>query len=164
MTEITKDRPSLPENIDEDKNKVFGKTNAKLIASAFIFGVVFSYLFTRQTVGLNMLLFVLAIYAFAYCNKGIFIKKTFKQEPAMYIFSVCGGFSCRKYVLCAVCDRWTQRGCHPCVVVYAISCFVTKRASFLVSATFPHRYIFWRTQSFNVWHGILFFWRGKHGL
>ena len=70
------------------QSRIFGQTTPRLIASAAIFGFLFSYLFTRQSVGLNFLILVLAIYAFAFFNRNLFIKKTLKQEPAVYLFSI----------------------------------------------------------------------------
>ena len=61
---------------------------AKLLLSAAVFGVAFSSLFTKQNIGLNMLIFVLLVYAFALFNRTLFVKKTFQQEPLIYLLSV----------------------------------------------------------------------------
>ncbi len=60
----------------------------KLILSAAVFGAAFSYLFTRQTIGLNMFLFVLLVYAIAAINRKLFIEKSFAQEPWIYLFCI----------------------------------------------------------------------------
>lgn len=75
-----------------EPNRIFGTTTPRLVASAAIFGLLFSYLFTQQTVGLNFLIFVLAIYVFAWLNRTLFIRKTLKQEPAIYLFSIATVF------------------------------------------------------------------------
>ncbi|MDD5017486.1 MAG: DUF4173 domain-containing protein, partial [Eubacteriales bacterium] len=53
-----------------------------------VFGVLFACLFTKQSMGLNMLAFVILIYGFAFFNKTLFINKTFLQEPVIYLFCV----------------------------------------------------------------------------
>ena len=88
MTEMM-NQQKVTDNDQPPKNvRIFGKTTSKLIVSAAIFGVVFSYLFTRQTDGLNILILVLVLYGFAYYNRDMFVKRTLKQEPAIYLFSV----------------------------------------------------------------------------
>lgn len=61
------------------------KLPARLLISAAIFGVLFSYLFAWQSIGLNVLLFVLMVYAFAVFNKDLFIVKRFREEPLMFL-------------------------------------------------------------------------------
>ena len=75
---------SLNGNADEGKVNV----PARLLISAAVFGILFSYLFTNQNIGLNFLIFVLLIYGFAIFNKPLFIKKTFRQEPVIYLYSI----------------------------------------------------------------------------
>lgn len=64
------------------------KTPAKLLLSAAAFGVLFSYLFTNQSLGVNLLLFVLLLYGFALINRAQFMKKTFRQEMLVTLFSL----------------------------------------------------------------------------
>lgn len=63
------------------------QTPAKLLISAAVFGAAFSYLFTNQSPGLNILLFVLLLYGFALVNKDLFMKGTFKEEKLITFFS-----------------------------------------------------------------------------
>jgi hypothetical protein len=58
---------------------------ARLLISAAVFGALFAYLFAKQAIGLNVLCFVLLVYAFAWINKSCFIIKRFREEPMMYI-------------------------------------------------------------------------------
>ena len=60
-------------------------TPPALMASAAVFGVLFSCLFVRQDIGLNMLVFVLMIYGFAVFNRSLFIRKTFREEWMAYL-------------------------------------------------------------------------------
>lgn len=78
------------ENLPNSTSKASFETKlpARLLISAAVFGVLFSYLFGRQGIGLNMLLFVLAIYALAFINKDLFIVKRFREEPVMYLVSI----------------------------------------------------------------------------
>ena len=61
---------------------------AKLLISATVFGALFAYLFTKQSIGLNMFVFVVAVYGFAIINRSLFIKKTFKEEKIIMLFSL----------------------------------------------------------------------------
>jgi hypothetical protein len=61
------------------------KLPVRLLISAAVFGVLFSYLFAWQSIGFNVLLFVLAVYAFVWINKGLFIVRRFREEPLMYL-------------------------------------------------------------------------------
>lgn len=63
------------------------QTPAKLLISAAVFGAAFSYLFTNQSPGLNILLFVLLLYGFALVNKDLFVKSSFKEEKLITFFS-----------------------------------------------------------------------------
>ena len=85
MTEISQERLVSQSN---GKPRIFGKTTPKLIGTAAVFGFFFAYLFTRQTAGINMLLFVLAVYAFALINTDLLHLKTFKQESAAYLIAI----------------------------------------------------------------------------
>lgn len=60
----------------------------RLIASAAVFGAVFALLFVRQTPGLNMTLFVLAVYAFGWYNRDLFVVKRFRDDPVIYLMTL----------------------------------------------------------------------------
>ena len=49
-----------------------GELPGRLLLSAVVFGGLFSYLFAKQYIGLNMAVFVLLIYAFAWFNRKLF--------------------------------------------------------------------------------------------
>ncbi len=70
---------------DAYKPSFVTKLGARLLVSAAVFGALFSYLFAKQAIGLNVLCFVLFVYAFAWINKSDFIVKRFREEPAMYL-------------------------------------------------------------------------------
>ncbi len=75
------------ESIQTDTPKTSFETRlpARLLACAAAFGALFSYLFAKQYIGLNVLCFVLFVYAFAIINKQYFIVRRFFEEPMMYI-------------------------------------------------------------------------------
>jgi hypothetical protein len=58
---------------------------AKLLVSTAVFGALFSWLFARQGIGFNALCFTLLVYGLAWLNKDIFIKKSFREEPVIYL-------------------------------------------------------------------------------
>lgn len=64
------------------------RTPVRLLISAAVFGALFSYLFTNQRPGLNVFLFVLLLYAFALVNKAQFMKRTFREEKLISLFSL----------------------------------------------------------------------------
>ena len=88
MNETAPEQIAFYNQQQNGKNRVFGKTTPKLIGTAAVFGIFFAYLFTRQTAGLNMLLFAAAIYAFALVNKDMLSLKTFRQAPEAYLMAI----------------------------------------------------------------------------
>lgn len=78
---------SGPDAVPEAESARHWKTPASLLASAAIFGIMFSALFTRQTLGLNILLSVLLVYAFAVFNAKRYLQKSFRQEPLIYLLT-----------------------------------------------------------------------------
>lgn len=79
--------PNVVQQSNENRQNRIG-TPPKLLICAAVFGVLFSCFFAKQNVGLNMLIFVLLVYAVAFLNRTLFIKKPFRQEPAIYLFSI----------------------------------------------------------------------------
>ena len=75
------------ENIPNDASKSSFETRlpAKLLISAAGIGALFSWLFAWQSIGLNMLCFVLLVYAFAMINRELFIVRRFREEPLIYL-------------------------------------------------------------------------------
>jgi hypothetical protein len=69
------------------KIKEKAQTPAKLLISAVVFGAAFSYLFTNQSPGLNILFFVLLLYGFALVNRDLFLRSTFKEEKLITFFT-----------------------------------------------------------------------------
>jgi hypothetical protein len=78
------------ENLQNSPAKASFETRlpGKLLISAAVFGVIFSYIFGRQNIGLNMLIFTVMVYAFAWMNRESFIVRRFRDEPVMYLFSI----------------------------------------------------------------------------
>lgn len=72
----------------QDGRKEKANTPAKLLLSTAVFGILFSYLFTNQYLGVNLLLLVLLLYGFALLNRTQFMKKTFRQEKLITLFSL----------------------------------------------------------------------------
>ena len=67
------------------KSSFENKLPTRLLVSAAVFGVLFSYLFAWQDFGLNILLFVLMVYGLAFLNRDLFIVRRFREEPLMYL-------------------------------------------------------------------------------
>ncbi len=63
-------------------------TPPRLLICAAIFGILFSALFTNQGFGLNFTLFVFLIYIFAVFNSSYIIRRSFRQETLMYLFTI----------------------------------------------------------------------------
>lgn len=61
---------------------------SRLIISAAIFGIIFTVLFTKQYIGLNMMILVVLVYAFAIFNHKLFVKCRFHNDPWIYLFSL----------------------------------------------------------------------------
>lgn len=59
-----------------------------LIISAAVFGTIFTILFTKQSIGLNMMVLVVLVYAFAMFNRKLFVKCIFYDDPWIYLFSL----------------------------------------------------------------------------
>ncbi len=76
----------LESGCKEKKEKA--QTPAKLLISAAVFGALFSYLFANQLAGLNVLIFVLLLYAFALFNKELFMKRTFREEKLITLLTL----------------------------------------------------------------------------
>lgn len=72
----------------QEEHKEKAQTPAKLLLSAAALGALFSYLFTKQILGVNMFLFVLLLYGFALVNRAQFMKRTFRQEKLITFFSL----------------------------------------------------------------------------
>ena len=73
---------------DIPKRPTRAETPPKLLISAVVFGVLFSWLFVNQEPGLNLAVFVLLVYGFAGYNRALFVRRTFRQEPLIYLFTV----------------------------------------------------------------------------
>ncbi len=76
----------VPGNLTE--NKRLWKMPLKLLISSAVFGILFSLLFCRQEIGLNVSLLVLLIYSFAAYNKKVLLKQSFKQQSLVYLATV----------------------------------------------------------------------------
>ncbi len=74
--------------IPAGRPKEKAQTPGLLLISAAIFGAAFSYLFTNQNMGINVLLFVLLLYGFALFNRKLFMKRTFREEKLITLFSL----------------------------------------------------------------------------
>ncbi len=71
---------------NEAKNPAFEKhLSARLLLSAAALGVMFSWLFAKQSLGINMLCFTLLVYAFALLNSEAFIVKRFREAPLIWL-------------------------------------------------------------------------------
>lgn len=66
----------------------YWETNHRLLISAAVFGIAFSALFTRQSLGLNVALCAVMVYIFAVINEKQLIKKSFGQQWAIYLCSL----------------------------------------------------------------------------
>ena len=67
---------------------VYWRTPAKLLISAAAFGVLFSVLFTKQGLGLNVTAAVLMAYAFAIINRKQYISVPFRQERLICLLAL----------------------------------------------------------------------------
>lgn len=66
----------------------YWEANHRLLISAAVFGLLFSVLFTKQSLGLNVALCAVMVYIFAVINEKQLIKKSFRQQRAIYLFSL----------------------------------------------------------------------------
>lgn len=87
------DQPQWPgmwmyEAAERPKKKPWAMAPPKLLASAAVFGVLFSYLFVKQGLGLNLTVAVLLVYAFAWYNRKLFVRRSFREEWLIYLFTV----------------------------------------------------------------------------
>ncbi len=73
---------------EKSKRQPRAETPPRLLISAAVFGVLFAWLFVNQEPGLNVTLFFLLVYGFAYLNRSLFVRRTFRQEPLMYLFTI----------------------------------------------------------------------------
>lgn len=71
-----------------EKQRERAQTPAKLLLSAAVFGAAFSYLFTKQGLGVNGFIFVMLLYGFALYNSKLFMKRTFGEEKLITFFSL----------------------------------------------------------------------------
>jgi hypothetical protein len=78
--------PAPPAMADRPKEKA--QAPGLLLLSAAIFGASFSYLFTKQYMGVNVFLFVLLLYVFALLNRKLFMKRLFREEKLATFFSL----------------------------------------------------------------------------
>lgn len=60
----------------------------QLLAASAVFGVIFTVLFAKQNLGLNLTILFLLIYAYAIFNRKLILVKAFRQEPLLYLFAV----------------------------------------------------------------------------
>lgn len=72
----------------QGERKEKAQTPAKLLLSAAALGALVSYLFTKQYLGLNLLLFVALLYGFALVNRAQFMKRTFREEKLITFLSL----------------------------------------------------------------------------
>jgi hypothetical protein len=79
---------AVPAQAAKPEKKPWAAVPPRLIASASVFGVLFAYLLVNQEPGLNFTLLVMAVYAFAFINRGLFVQRTFRQEWPMYIATI----------------------------------------------------------------------------
>lgn len=70
------------------KPKEKAQTPGLLLLSAAVFGAAFSYLFAKQYLGVNALIFVLLLYGFALFNRKLFMKRSFGEEKLITLFSL----------------------------------------------------------------------------
>ena len=79
---------AAPAQAAKTEKKPWAAAPPRLIASASVFGALFAYLLVHQEPGLNFSILVLAVYAFAFINRGLFVQRTFRQEWPMYIAAI----------------------------------------------------------------------------
>ena len=79
---------AAPAQAARPEKKPWAAAPPRLIASASVFGALFAYLLVHQEPGLNFTILVLAAYAFAFINRGLFVQRTFRQEWPVYIATI----------------------------------------------------------------------------
>lgn len=60
----------------------------RLLISSAIFGVIFTALFAKQDLGLNLAMTFLLVYGYAVFNRKLIFRKTFRQEKLLYLFTI----------------------------------------------------------------------------
>lgn len=60
----------------------------RLLISSAVFGIIFTALFAKQGLGLNLTLIFLLVYAYAVFNRKLILAKTFRQEKLLYLFTI----------------------------------------------------------------------------
>ncbi len=64
------------------------KASPRLLISTAVFGIIFAAIFVNQSLGLNLTIFFLLIYAYAAVNRQSIFAVPFRQEKLLYIFTM----------------------------------------------------------------------------